>query len=863
MKPKQILDLEKAWGIEIEEDDVLWNDKVEITTLWIVLENIKDLSPIQGLSNLIQLALSDNQISDLSPIQGLSNLEILYLPSNQITDLSPIQGLSNLTNLDLSENQITDLSPIQGLSNLTELYLQDNQITDLSPIQGLSNLTELYLQDNQISDLSPIQGLSNLEVLNLANNQIADIRPIRHLIIKKIEISYTNTWDLMSINLYNNPLAPALIEAIEQGNEAVLEYLDNLDKEEAKGSRPLNEAKMIVLGNVGAGKSSLVNYLVGKPFVETKSTEGFRIERWEIEDDTDKYRINVWDFGGDEIQQTLHRFFLTQDALYVVVVDARFEENPNKYLEEIKSYAPNSPVLVVVNRTDEKYWGVNEAQLLAEYRSPSGEPMIKGFFKTSVLQSHKELNPHFLPALRALDDVIVRQLLAMPTLRQSVPSNYFEVKSYLESRFFKDTPYITHELYEQLCRDKNLELASDDALLGVLDRLGTIRYFDKTHTRNLHILNPEWLSDGVYRILTAEHTHNLRGVISEKDFPTILQKTEKHVFTYPKQHYGYLIKMIEQFYLGYVQPETEKIFIPQAFGSDYPAHLDSEGYKTKALHFFFKYETHIPSGAISSFIARTFGQVQGHLYWQKGIVINKSEHNETQVALVMQTDIKNRIDVWVQGQHRQAFFLEIRQIFRQFHEKYIALKVDEMVGLDAQRNTAVPYRVLIAHKHKGKTDYTDEEGNDYTIDDLLGNIERPKDTQQAIGQQFDIRNYYDLRGATHIQFVRHEAQAISTELSELMAENQQMSEQNKALLDKLIADLKEIQKVESPAKSKGILAQLRDTAKNLPKIASEEGVKWAAKTGLDKIPFEEKIKSIYEKLVDLLPDLDLTGFENL
>jgi small GTP-binding protein len=820
MKPKQILDLEKAWGVEITKGSF----------------RLKD-------DEIVYLNLILSRITDLSLIQGLTNINSLGLRLSQITDLSPIQGLSNLTALDLRGNQITDLSPIQGLSNLTDLNLSNNQITDLSPIQGLSNLTDLYLTSNKISD----------------------IRPIRHLIKKGLPIQTIDVYSGNAIYLYNNPLAPALIQAIKQGNKAVLEYLDNLDKEEAKGSRPLNEAKMIVLGNVGAGKSSLVNYLVGKPFVETKSTEGFRIERWEIEDDTDKYRINVWDFGGDEIQQTLHRFFLTQDALYVVVVDARFEENPNKYLEEIKSYAPNSPVLVVVNRTDEKYWGVNEAQLLAEYRSPSGEPMIKGFFKTSVLQSHKELNPHFLPALRALDDVIVRQLLAMPTLRQSVPSNYFEVKSYLESRFFKDTPYITHELYEQLCRDKNLELASDDALLGVLDRLGTIRYFDKTHTRNLHILNPEWLSDGVYRILTAEHTHNLRGVISEKDFPTILQKTEKHVFTYPKQHYGYLIKMIEQFYLGYVQPETEKIFIPQAFGSDYPAHFDSEIYKTKALHFFFKYETHIPSGAISSFIARTFGQVQGHLYWQKGIVINKSEHNETQVALVMQTDIKNRIDVWVQGQHRQAFFLEIRQIFRQFHEKYIALKVDEMVGLDAQRNTAVPYRVLIAHKHKGKTDYTDEEGNDYTIDDLLGNIERPKDTQQAIGQQFNIRvrDYYDMRGATHIQFVRHEAQAISTELSELMAENQQMSEQNKALLDKLIADLKEIQKVESPAKSKGILAQLRDTAKNLPKIASEEGVKWAAKTGLDKIPFEEKIKSIYEKLVDLLPDLDLTGFENL
>lgn len=768
-----------------------------------------------------------------------------------------IDSNGEITNLTLVDKQISDLGPIKELIYLKDLRLLHHKITDISPLRNLTRLAILDLTGNQIIDVNPLKKLDELQILFLTNNQISDIRPLRNLIERGIQVKYSSENNAYCINFFNNPLPPDLINAIKQGNQAILDYLDNLEKEESKGTRSLNEAKMVIIGEPEAGKTTLMNYLLGKPFTETKTTQGIRIEPWEIADESGtSYRINIWDFGGQEIQSTVHKFFLTQKTLYVVVLNARKDEQPDKYLEQIRSYAPNSPVIIVINRMDENNGSINEAQLRAEYRTESGESMVRGIHKTSIRRVHEQNDPFFLPAVQALESNIIRELLLMPNIRQIVPQNYFEVKNYLESRFFKDEPYITHERYETICREKNLELASDEPLLKILDTLGTVRYFDEMHTRHLHILNPEWLSDGVYRILTSEYTHQRNGVISEKDFNRILYKTDAHAFAYPKQHYGYLIEMIRRFYLGYVNPDTHEIFIPQAFQSDYPIGFQPEDFKKEALHFFFRYETHIPAGAISSFIARTFGWVQGHFYWQKGIVIERNEAEEVQTALVMQTDTRNRIDIWVKGTHRREFFIEIRQLFREFHERYPGLKVDEMIGLNTRYDTSVKYRVLIAQKHKGKIEYTDEEGNDHNIDRLLGMFETPSKTQQAIIQNFQ-GSYYDMRGANQIQFWQVEALSLSDELSSF---NQTVSEQNQALLNQLIADLKELQKAESPKKAKGVLAQLKETAKNLPKIASEEAVKWATKTALDGVSFGEKFDSLQQRIVNLLQDSSFQDF---
>jgi Leucine-rich repeat (LRR) protein len=89
-------------------------------------ENITDLTPLAGLTNLVELQIGKNQITDLKPLAGLTKLEKMSLGSNQITDLTPLAGLKELKGLGLGVNQITDLTPLAGLTKLESLRLQYN-----------------------------------------------------------------------------------------------------------------------------------------------------------------------------------------------------------------------------------------------------------------------------------------------------------------------------------------------------------------------------------------------------------------------------------------------------------------------------------------------------------------------------------------------------------------------------------------------------------------------------------------------------------------------------------------------------------------------------------------------------------------
>ena len=141
-----------------------------LTRLWLYTNNITDVSPLSGLTQLELLNLRANNITDVS-LSGLTQLEILDLSANSLADVS-LSGLTRLEILDLSANSLADVS-LSGLTNLTILWLRANNITDVSPLSGLTNLRELDLESNIITDVSPLVGLTNLRELDLRGNPLS------------------------------------------------------------------------------------------------------------------------------------------------------------------------------------------------------------------------------------------------------------------------------------------------------------------------------------------------------------------------------------------------------------------------------------------------------------------------------------------------------------------------------------------------------------------------------------------------------------------------------------------------------------------------------------------------------------------
>ncbi|MBK7538698.1 MAG: 50S ribosome-binding GTPase, partial [Myxococcales bacterium] len=154
-------------------------------------------------------------------------------------------------------------------------------------------------------------------------------------------------------------LPPELLESTDA--QAILAaYRRYREAGRRKTLRPLNEAKLVVVGNEAVGKTSLIRYLVhGQPRdPDERKTPGTAIHE-KIEVSTwsphqSQVRLNVWDFGGQEIMRGTFRFFLTERSLYLLVLEDRREDDRSIYewLEIIAQRGGDSPVIVVINKSD-------------------------------------------------------------------------------------------------------------------------------------------------------------------------------------------------------------------------------------------------------------------------------------------------------------------------------------------------------------------------------------------------------------------------------------------------------------------------------------------------------------------------------
>lgn len=67
--------------------------------------------------------------SNLDSLVYIDNLK-LKITGQQVTDLSPLEGLTNLRFLDLTKTQVSDLSPLEGLTKLKWLDIRHTQVTE-------------------------------------------------------------------------------------------------------------------------------------------------------------------------------------------------------------------------------------------------------------------------------------------------------------------------------------------------------------------------------------------------------------------------------------------------------------------------------------------------------------------------------------------------------------------------------------------------------------------------------------------------------------------------------------------------------------------------------------------------------------
>ncbi len=226
----------------------------------------------------------------------------------------------------LSQDELLILLPnLLKLENLETLNLSENKITNIpKEFTQFKNLKNLFLQHNDLKTIpKELLKLNNLSILDLRGN-------------KDLE-------KLLPIEILNEKFKP----------ERILRYYFSINE---VTTRPLNEAKVVVLGEGGVGKTSLLSRLLHNICrTDTSSTHGINISNWNVEINGENIQLNFWDFGGQEILHSTHQLFFTNRTVYILVVEAIRSEGENKiekWLKRIEIFAGNSPVLIVVNKID-------------------------------------------------------------------------------------------------------------------------------------------------------------------------------------------------------------------------------------------------------------------------------------------------------------------------------------------------------------------------------------------------------------------------------------------------------------------------------------------------------------------------------
>ena len=537
-------------------------------------KNLSELRGLEKLTSLTRLNLSGcSSLAELPELEKLVTLIWLELSHcYNITKLSGLENLTSLVKLNLRAcRSLTELHGLEELIRLTYLNLIEcESLIALPEINKLASLTEVYLRGCRCITEVPVC------LRNMTKLRTLDLRGLHLQSLPDWLPEIAETFSL--VNGLGNGKETAIVylkdttvdtipdmSIFEQPYEVVKKWFENRNKV------PLNEIKVVFLGDGEAGKSLTIARLTGDggdpvDYMD-ETTPGIVIKHKPYTYDGRDFRVHYWDFGGQEIMHSMHRIFLTSRTMYVVLLNARDDTQGDRahyWLHNIQSFAPNAPVLLVLNKIDQNpKASVDERTLRARY------PGLTQVVKLSALKfSQEEFN-------RELRDVLLEEICKTRVLDHQWPQSWILVKERLENM---ETHYIWGSDYKKICKDCQVEGLQTE-LLHWFNDLGVSFCFcdEEDYTLNNHvILRPDWITNGLYIILFNDcpGTHN--GRIPHKSIHALLRRAgedETIRCTHPDARYdrpgdvNYVLDVMRKFQLS-LDNKDDHEFIPMLCQQD-------------------------------------------------------------------------------------------------------------------------------------------------------------------------------------------------------------------------------------------------------------------------------------------------------
>ena len=241
----------------------------------------------------------------------------------------------------------------------------------------------------------------------------------------------------------------------------------------------------------------------------------------------------------------------------------------------------------------------------------------------------------------------------------------------------------------------------------------------------MHVLNPEWVTNGIYKILNAETIARKRGELFLNDLNTILDSTE-----YPPTMHIFLLDLMRKFELCFEFYENNGQFlVPELLGKEEPdlTPFDAED----ALRFDYKYNI-IPEGLLPRFIVRSRALNRSRARWRTGVILGW-EGNEA----VVKADPQDRhVSISVIGplEGRRRLLAVLRADLEHIHRSIPKLQALGVVPVKGYSGLSVDYESLLVMERENESEYPAVHDGKFVklqIRDLLRGVDDTRTTKAA------------------------------------------------------------------------------------------------------------------------------------
>lgn len=632
---------------------------------------------IWSLNELEALNLSENRFQSIAVPEGMSKLKYLNVSENKELRTLTFPHLKDLKVAEFSECALMELTFEGTFDELFDLYAQKNQLEQVTFKGACPKLRLCDLSENKLTKLDLPGGFTDLKYLYLVDNQLEEVHfanpspkalktlHLRGNQLDKLPDNLVELENMEALYLHGNPLSTVPAEFIAEDErksswDNIRNYLESLQGE----TKENDEVRLIFLGNSTSGKSSLLRYLRQKVFDESlSSTHGIINEIYPIDVD---FKINIWDFGGQEYYHATHRLFLSDNAVTLIL----FEEKTNEQgilKTEIKLYEHGELVKksLPLEHFPYSYWLENLDHFCQDRANnvvlvqskmdldntrviPISDAERKKYrlkeefiYRVSVKGAHEGVRKYE----RDYEGFEEELLELLKKAKESYPFSieWLNIKDALRAKADAGEKMMTYGEYEKFCEEISPGISQkaegqtsqlDTLTLSYLREIGVILYYPEIEEiKDFVFVNPKWVTDAIYKVLDYSVIQN-EGRFDKEHVESVVKDFEADK----------LIALMEEFELIFQVKNSDVEYVAPQYLPAENREKDSKSFKKllekcKTHAFTLRYPKVLPKSIMTRFICR-YGNLADDIFWKNGIVfenegltfiVERISNNEIQV----------------------------------------------------------------------------------------------------------------------------------------------------------------------------------------------------------------------------------------